>query len=73
MSTQIAKPGITVLSNPAGQACTVANPTGTATANVANVNVSCTTLAATAYTIGGTAARTRPELEQSWLTTSGSC
>src|ERR1700678_190245 len=45
---------ITVLSNPAGQACTVANPIGTATANVANVDVSCTSLAATTYTIGGT-------------------
>jgi len=45
---------ITVLSNPAGQACTVANPIGTATANVANVDVTCTNVAATAYTIGGT-------------------
>src|SRR5580692_48031 len=30
---------ITVLSNPAGQACTVANPIGTATADVTNVDV----------------------------------
>ncbi|WP_058189350.1 kelch repeat-containing protein [Terracidiphilus gabretensis] len=46
---------ITVLTNPAGQACTVANPIGTATANVTNANVTCTNVAATAYTIGGTA------------------
>jgi len=45
---------ITVKSNPSGQACTVANPIGTATANVTNANVSCTSLAATTYTIGGT-------------------
>jgi N-acetylneuraminic acid mutarotase len=45
---------ITVLSNPAGQACTVANPIGTATADVANVDITCTNLAATTYTIGGT-------------------
>jgi len=45
---------ITVLANPAGQACTVANPIGNATANVVNVDVSCTSLAATTYTIGGT-------------------
>jgi hypothetical protein len=44
---------ITVLSDPAGQACTVANPIGTATANVANVDISCTNLAAVTYTIGG--------------------
>ena len=46
---------ITVLSNPAGQACTVANALGTATADVANVEVSCTSLAAATYTVGGTA------------------
>ncbi len=45
---------ITVLSDPAGQACTVVNPIGTATANVANVDISCTNLAAVTYTIGGT-------------------
>jgi hypothetical protein len=30
---------ITVLSNPSGQACTVANPIGTATANVTNADI----------------------------------
>jgi hypothetical protein len=45
---------ITVFSNPAGQTCTIANPFGTATANVANVNVFCTSLAAVSYTVGGT-------------------
>src|SRR5206468_1032944 len=45
---------ITVLSNPAGQACTVADPIGTATANVANANIFCTSLAAVTYSIGGT-------------------
>ena len=47
---------ITVLSNPAGQACTVANPIGTATADVTNVDVSCANLAGVTYTIGGTVA-----------------
>ncbi|HEY6445073.1 MAG TPA: hypothetical protein VIY53_01335 [Acidobacteriaceae bacterium] len=46
---------ITVLTNPAGQACTVANPVGTATADVTNANVSCTNLSGTTYTIGGNA------------------
>jgi Kelch motif len=45
---------ITVLSNPSGQACTVANPIGTATANVANVDISCSNLSAVTYTISGT-------------------
>jgi hypothetical protein len=45
---------ITVLSNPAGQACTVSGATGTATANVSNANVSCSTLATTTFTIAGT-------------------
>jgi N-acetylneuraminic acid mutarotase len=45
---------ITVLTNPAGQACTVANPNGTATANIANANVTCTAVAPGAFTIGGT-------------------
>jgi len=44
---------ITVLSNSAGQACTVANPNGTATSDVTNVNLSCTSVAASSYTIGG--------------------
>jgi hypothetical protein len=47
---------ITVLSDPAGQACTVANPIGTATANVTNVDISCTNLSAVTYTISGTVA-----------------
>ena len=45
---------ITVLSVPSGQSCTVANSTGTATADVSDVNVSCTDVSGTAYTIGGT-------------------
>jgi hypothetical protein len=45
---------VTVLTQPTGQSCTVSNPSGTATANVTNVQVSCSTLPATTYTIGGT-------------------
>ena len=47
---------ITVLSNPAGESCTVANPIGTATANVSNVDITCATLATVTYSIGGTVA-----------------
>ena len=46
--------GITVLSNPSGQACTVANPIGTATANVTNADITCSNLAGVTYTISGT-------------------
>jgi hypothetical protein len=42
---------VTVLTQPAGQTCAVANGSGTATANVTNVAVAC---AAKTYTIGGT-------------------
>ncbi len=45
---------ITVLADAAGEACTVANPNGTATANVTNANISCTALPAVSYTISGT-------------------
>ncbi len=45
---------ITILTNPSGQTCTVANPIGTATANVANVDITCSNLAAVSYTISGT-------------------
>jgi len=45
---------VTVSSNPTGQECTVANPTGTAVASVTNVNVSCTTAPSGAFTISGT-------------------
>ena len=41
---------VTVLTQPAGENCTVANDSGTATANVTNANVTCTQL----YTISGT-------------------
>ena len=41
---------VTVLTQPAGENCTVANDSGTATANVINANVTCTQL----YTISGT-------------------
>jgi hypothetical protein len=43
--------GVTVLTQPTGQSCTVTNGSGTASANVSNVQVTCTT---TTYTIGGT-------------------
>ncbi|MCP5501116.1 MAG: Ig-like domain-containing protein [Leptospiraceae bacterium] len=42
---------VTVLTQPSGQTCTVSSGTGTATANVASVSVSCGTIT---YTIGGT-------------------
>jgi N-acetylneuraminic acid mutarotase len=45
---------VTVFSNPAGQACTIANPIGTATASVLTADVSCTTLPAASFTVGGT-------------------
>jgi hypothetical protein len=45
---------ITVLSNPGGQTCTVANPIGTATANVTNVDITCANLSGVSYTISGT-------------------
>jgi hypothetical protein len=43
---------VTVATQPAGQTCTVSNGSGTATANVTNVAVTCTTNAA--YSVGGT-------------------
>ena len=42
---------VTVLTQPTGQSCTVTNDSGTASANVTNIQVTCTT---TTYTIGGT-------------------
>lgn len=45
---------ITVFSNPSGQACTVANPVGTALAAVRNADLVCTNLARTTYTVSGT-------------------
>ena len=42
---------VTVFTQPTGQSCTVSNGSGTASANVSNVQVTC---AATTYTIGGT-------------------
>ena len=42
--------GVTVLTQPLGQSCTVTNASGTATASVTSVIVACTQL----YTIGGT-------------------
>lgn len=42
---------VTVLTPPAGQTCTVSNGSGTATGNVTNVGVTCSTIT---YTIGGT-------------------
>lgn len=47
---------VTVATQPSGQTCTVANGTGTATANVTNVAVSCTSTSS-GVTIGGTVSR----------------
>ncbi len=45
---------VTVLTQPAGQSCSVTNGTGTVgSANVTNVAVACTLLTPTTYTIGG--------------------
>jgi hypothetical protein len=44
---------VTVLSNPSGQSCTVSGPIGVATASVTNVDVTCNTLPAVSYSIGG--------------------
>jgi hypothetical protein len=45
---------VTVLTQPTGQSCTVTSGSGTASANVTNVQVSCSNLPPTTYTIGGT-------------------
>jgi alpha-tubulin suppressor-like RCC1 family protein len=46
---------VTVATQPTGQTCTVANGSGTvASANVANIAVTCTTNAASTFPIGGT-------------------
>jgi hypothetical protein len=45
---------VTVFSDPVGQRCTVANSIGTASANVTNIQVSCSNLATATYTISGT-------------------
>ena len=55
-TTAIASGGaysVTVLTQPTGQTCSVSNGSGTATANVTNVSVACTTTSTTSYTIGG--------------------
>src|SRR5581483_5487118 len=44
---------VTVSAQPSGQTCTVSNGSGTATANVTNVAVSCKAAAASTFTIGG--------------------
>lgn len=44
---------VTVKTQPSGQRCTVTQGTGTATANVSNVQVRCENLAAATYTVGG--------------------
>jgi hypothetical protein len=46
--------GVSVLTEPTGQSCTVTNGSGTATANVTNVQVTCANLPPPSYTIGGT-------------------
>ena len=46
---------VTVKTNPSGQTCSVTNPSGTvAAANVTNVSVTCVTLVAPTYSVGGT-------------------
>jgi hypothetical protein len=46
---------VTVLTQPAGQVCTVSNGSGVASGNVSNIAVACvTTGPAVAYTVGGT-------------------
>jgi predicted transcriptional regulator len=46
---------VIVKTNPAGQTCSVTNPSGTiATANVTNVSISCVTNVVPTYTVGGT-------------------
>ena len=45
---------VAVLTQPTGQNCTVANGTGTANGNVTNIQVACSNLPPTTYTIGGT-------------------
>jgi hypothetical protein len=45
---------VTVQTQPTGQTCTVASGTGTVTANVSNVAVTCTTPPAPTITVGGT-------------------
>jgi 6-phosphogluconolactonase (cycloisomerase 2 family) len=45
---------VIVGTQPTGQSCTVASGSGTATANVTNVAVTCTTTAPNTFTIGGT-------------------
>lgn len=44
---------VTIKAQPAGQRCTVAEGTGTATADVSNVQVRCENLAAATFTVGG--------------------
>jgi 6-phosphogluconolactonase (cycloisomerase 2 family) len=45
---------VTIQSQPTNQVCTVANGSGSASANVSNVTVACVTNAANTFTIGGT-------------------
>lgn len=45
---------ITVFSNSTGQSCTVANAVGTASEDVTNADITCTTVSGSAFTIGGT-------------------
>ncbi len=44
---------VTVLTQPAGQTCTVSSGSGTVTANVSNVAVNCVASGGTTFTIGG--------------------
>lgn len=45
---------VSVQTQPTGRFCTVANGSGTVSANVSNVAVTCTAISSTTYTVGGT-------------------
>ncbi len=45
---------VTVLTQPGGQLCSVANGSGTLTANVTNVSVTCAAIPPSTFTLGGT-------------------
>ena len=60
---------VTVLTQPSGQTCTVASGSGTASANVTNVAVTCVTNPPGTVTIGGTVAVSRQALASCCRTT----
>lgn len=60
---------IAVLSQPAGQTCAVANGSGTATANVTNVSVTCVSNPAIQLALSSNTARTRDDVTLTWSST----